>query len=167
MSCRQGIIAVDLDGTLAEYSSWSQDGSIGAPVPAMVERLEKWLEDGERVCIFTARVSAGDVHHQKWLIWKWLEKHVKNWKKIEYITCKKTMDVIELWDDRAIQVVPNTGMRADGNDPRPECPECDLLDYVKGPTLDPEKVRFTEELLTGEDMEGGEKKFNLRRLPAL
>jgi len=32
------------------------------------------------------------------------------------ITCKKDYKMIELWDDRAVQVIPNTGKRADGKE---------------------------------------------------
>jgi hypothetical protein len=31
------------------------------------------------------------------------------------VTNVKTFDIIEIWDDRAVQVIPNTGLRADGN----------------------------------------------------
>ena len=36
----KGWIGADLDGTLAEYHGWSADGSIGNPVPDMVERVK-------------------------------------------------------------------------------------------------------------------------------
>lgn len=39
-----GWIGVDLDGTLAEYHGWG-NGEIGDPVPAMLERVKKWLAE--------------------------------------------------------------------------------------------------------------------------
>ena len=39
---QSGWIGVDLDGTLAKYSTWN-NGQIGDPIPAMVERVKKWL----------------------------------------------------------------------------------------------------------------------------
>jgi hypothetical protein len=32
------------------------------------------------------------------------------------VTNCKDLNMVELWDDRAVQVVPNTGQRADGQD---------------------------------------------------
>ena len=53
----RGWIGVDLDGTLAEYNGWQGPANIGAPIPAMVERVKAWLEEGRDVRIFTARVG--------------------------------------------------------------------------------------------------------------
>ena len=44
----QKTIAIDLDGTLAEYHGWA-GGQIGAPIPAMVARVKLWLEDGKNI----------------------------------------------------------------------------------------------------------------------
>lgn len=30
------------------------------------------------------------------------------------VVCRKDYAMVELWDDRAVQVIPNTGLRADG-----------------------------------------------------
>lgn len=117
-----GWIAVDLDGTLAEYHGWPADGSIGAPVPAMVERVKGWLAEGKDVRIFTARVwplgttdsayfgATGDrtnqAHEQHYRITEWLKEHIG---RAVPVTCVKDFSMIELWDDRAVQVRPNTG----------------------------------------------------------
>jgi hypothetical protein len=109
-----GVIAVDLDGTLAEYTHW-RDGKIGNPVPLMLARVIDWLEAGERVWILTARVCYGDPHGQEIIIRRWLEEVLGDLaSKIERVTSEKTMEIIEMWDDRAVQVIPNTGERADG-----------------------------------------------------
>lgn len=108
-----GWIGVDLDGTLAVYGVW--DGGIGEPIPLMVERVKKWLADGVEVKIFTARVCfSGDekfMLEQMNLIESWCEKHIG--QKLQ-VTATKDFRMIELWDDRAIQIIPNTGKRADG-----------------------------------------------------
>ena len=105
-----GWIAVDLDGTLAEYHGWKGVEHIGEPVPAMVARVRTWLAEGKEVRIFTARVAEPDtskrivvVRH----IEEWCVKHVG---QLLRITNVKDYGMIELWDDRCIQVRINTGV---------------------------------------------------------
>lgn len=112
----QGWIGVDLDGTLAEYHGWPADGGVGAPVTAMRDRVIRWLAEGYDVRIFTARVSGVDerpaqVERQRRIIEWWCDEHLG--RRLP-ITCTKDFRMIELWDDRAVQVVVNTGARADG-----------------------------------------------------
>ena len=47
MSQQNGWIGVDLDGTLAHYEGWKGIEHIGAPVPAMLERVKNWLAEGK------------------------------------------------------------------------------------------------------------------------
>jgi hypothetical protein len=113
-----GWIGVDLDGTLAEYDHWRGEAHIGVPVPAMVERVKKWLADGVEVRIFTARVHADggdarDVTTVRRYIEMWCREHIGT---LLPVTNVKDYGMVELWDDRAVQVVPNTGRRADGKD---------------------------------------------------
>jgi hypothetical protein len=114
-----GWIGVDLDGTLAEYNGWTGDPfSIGKPVPRMVERVRQWLREDKQVWIFTARVSpeavefndqhAADITEA---ISRWCEEHIGRALPVTY---RKNPSMIELWDDRVVQVIPNTGVRADG-----------------------------------------------------
>ena len=115
-SQNRGWIGVDLDGTLAHYDKWVGPWHIGEPVPLMVDRVKQWLAEGKDVRIFTARVSE-DVRNdsEKMLvsltIREWCVKHIGRALPITY---KKDFSMIELWDDRAIQVTKNTGKRADG-----------------------------------------------------
>lgn len=105
----KGWIGVDLDGTLAHYEGWKGAAHVGKPVPAMVERVKRWLADGHYdVKVFTARVSGkGDeAVTSRIAIERWCEKHIG--QKLE-ITCRKDYAMVELWDDRAVQVIPNTG----------------------------------------------------------
>jgi hypothetical protein len=129
----RGWIGVDLDGTLADYQGWRGVAHIGDPVPAMLLRVRRWLVQGKDVKIFTARVwPLNYVHPEDKMeqfvganpreaeaalaaihIQKWCQTHLG---VVLPITCKKDLAMIQLWDDRAVQVEPNTGRRADGVD---------------------------------------------------
>jgi hypothetical protein len=117
----QGWIGVDLDGTLAFYNGWKGPEHIGEPIPLMLDRVKRWLTEGRDVRIFTARVDGGtvalsmgdpagehvrDVTRVKSYIEQWCQKHLG---QALPITCQKDYGMIELWDDRCIQVIPNTG----------------------------------------------------------
>jgi len=114
---KNGWIAVDLDGTLAEYESFKGADVIGKPIPLMVERIRRWLADGYEVRIFTARVSEPNPVmrercHQA--IYDYTKEHIGVGLKATNI---KDYAMIEQWDDRAIQVIPNTGVQV-GNQSR-------------------------------------------------
>lgn len=101
------IIAVDLDGTLAHYDGWKGITHIGRPIESVVAAMKEAKEDGAEIWIFTARVSSeGDGHHAAHYILDWL-------KMIDFvadgITATKHKFFTEFWDDRAIQVIRNTG----------------------------------------------------------
>lgn len=115
-----GWIGVDLDGTLARYGGWQGELNIGEPIEPMVNRVKTWIAQGKDVRIFTARVTEGiknidgsdhNVEAVRNAIQLWCEKHIG--KKLP-VTNIKDYAMIELWDDRAIQVIANTGRRADG-----------------------------------------------------
>jgi hypothetical protein len=101
----KGWIAVDLDGTLAYYVS-GQWPKIGAPIMPMVERVKRWLAEGKEVRIMTARVSGSDWRSEDKRIRAYCLEHIG--QELE-VTCRKDFDMIEQWDDRAVQVIPNTG----------------------------------------------------------
>src|SRR5579859_7464346 len=125
MSNNKGWIGVDLDGTLAEYHGWHPDGGVGAPVKLMVDRVKRWLAEGANIRIFTARVSPNgrgrcdethdEIDAQYNIIKAWCKEHIGVELPIVY---EKDMMMIELWDDRCVQIVANTGLRADGSDVR-------------------------------------------------
>lgn len=100
-----GWIGVDLDGTLAEYHGWN-GGAIGEPVPAMLARVKEWLVKEQQVKIFTARVCTGDAE-QIALIKSWCVQHIG--QELE-VTATKDFAMIELWDDRCVQVIQNKGI---------------------------------------------------------
>lgn len=98
------VIAVDLDGTLAKnYEGEFSPEKIGKPVPLMMTRVKKWIKQGHEVRIFTAR--AQDPNNIK-PIQKWLKKHgIPDL----LVTNQKTMDIDEIWDDKAVVVGKNNG----------------------------------------------------------
>lgn len=106
-----GYILVDLDRTLAFYDGWDKQGNeIGAPIPAMQERVTRWLHAGRDVRLFTARASrSGDALRVELdNIEGWCMEHfgvalpVQNWKDFKCIA---------IWDDLAVSVEANTGWR--------------------------------------------------------
>jgi hypothetical protein len=117
-------IGVDLDGTLAHYEDFKGPEQIGEPIPLMVERVKLWLTEGREVRIFTARVwplgtaedrldslNVGnprlvDAFKARSAIEKWCLKHLGT---VLPVTCTKDYGMLELWDDRAVQVKINTG----------------------------------------------------------
>jgi hypothetical protein len=109
-------IGVDLDGTLAFHDEWKGHEHIGAPIPTMVARVKAWLAQGRTVKIFTARVCEHGlaVTRGNQITAIDVVTPIENWCR-EHLGCKlpvtnvKDYDMIELWDDRAVQVIPNTG----------------------------------------------------------
>jgi hypothetical protein len=77
-------------------------------------RVLSWLDAGVDVRIFTARVAPAstpgrmvDAQRQYGFIMDWCAEHLG---RPLPITCQKDMAMIELWDDRAVQVEKNTGV---------------------------------------------------------
>lgn len=109
MTTQRGWIGVDLDGTLAHYDGWKGEDHVGAPIPAMLARVKGWLAEGREVRIFTARVSTPDAEELaavRGAIDAWCDLHIGQRLTV---TCTKDYAMIELWDDRAVQVRMNTG----------------------------------------------------------
>lgn len=109
-------IGVDLDETLALYTGGAGGLTvIGDPIPKMVERVKKWIDEGNEVKIMTARVSqyTCDVAGENRMdvinaIRRWTKKYIG--KELD-VTSEKDHGMIELWDDRCVQVIPNKGER--------------------------------------------------------
>ena len=113
------VIGVDLDGTLAEHDQWQGFEHIGKPVPTMLERVRGWLTKGHpvygrvEVQIVTARVARDepDANYARGFVEAYCEHHLG--QKL-VVTSSKSLRLVELWDDRAVQVEANTGRRLDG-----------------------------------------------------
>jgi hypothetical protein len=112
-----GWIGVDLDGTLAEYDFFRGDTHIGPPIPAMLERVKGWLAEGREVRIFTARASEPVDHNDIRrppvprpvaikAVEDWCLKHLG---VVLPVTNVKDQRMDQLWDDRVVQVIRNTG----------------------------------------------------------
>lgn len=134
MAHSYGWTGVDLDGTLAKYDEWKGVAHIGEPVPDMLLRVRRWLVAGKNVRIFTARVfPLGNIPPNAPFLHDLIQNqagtqeaeaaqaaiHIQEWCKKHFdvvlpITCAKDMGMIQLWDDRCVQVEPNTGRRLDG-----------------------------------------------------
>ena len=131
----QGWYGFDLDGTLAVYDGWHGIDHIGAPVAKTVRLMKRMHEDGLRVKILTARVSprtnpetmANPYLENHWCIespddmpWAlnpkvWTAREfVQDWcwrvlGFVPEITHEKDHLMLNLFDDRVVQVEPNTG----------------------------------------------------------
>lgn len=114
-------IGVDLDGTLAEYTTFQGATHIGKPIEPMVEVVKTLLADGMDVRIFTARVDGGhvaksmglaaadefaDVALVRTAIAQWC---INNIGKVLPITNVKDFGMVILYDDRTVGVEMNTG----------------------------------------------------------
>lgn len=102
----EGWIGVDLDGTLSHDTGWHGPEHIGPPIQEMLERVKNWLNEGRRVKIFTARAC---VPQNIPPIREWLRQH--GLPELE-VTCTKDLALVETWDDRAVEIVTNTGRPA-------------------------------------------------------
>jgi hypothetical protein len=101
----EGWWGVDFDGTIVEHGTW-------VPIPAMVARVRTWLEDGREVRIVTARAGGPDGPEKSQAILaiqRWCEGFLG--QRLE-VTDRKDYMMVELWDDRAVQVETNTGRTA-------------------------------------------------------
>jgi hypothetical protein len=114
-----GWIGVDLDATLAHYTEWTEADLIGEPIPAMVDRVKNMLALGYRVKIVTARASSNgtvgrDLDAAKFRVaaTDWL---INTIGIALPVTSAKDYAMIELWDDRVVQVTPNTGVPVGGS----------------------------------------------------
>ncbi len=100
----EGWIGVDFDGTLVKYDGSGPLGEIGPAVPLMLERVKVWLAQGVKVKIMTARANVPELIPP---VQDWLEK--QGLPRLE-VTATKDFAMIELWDDRAVPIIANTGV---------------------------------------------------------
>jgi hypothetical protein len=112
-------LAVDIDMTLAQYEEGDIDkygaGFIGAPIPEMVEKVKQELAKGTEVWIWTARVNSGDNSVERGV--SVVKSYIaianfctKVFGQILPITHEKMSEFTDFWDDKARQVIPNTGL---------------------------------------------------------
>lgn len=95
---------VDLDGVLAHHEDYyCEDGIIGEPIPEMLERVKRWVSQGIKVKIFTARAS--DLKDIPPIV-EWLKRYGLGGLEI---TNMKDKYCTVIYDDRSVQVEKNTG----------------------------------------------------------
>lgn len=121
-----GWTGVDLDGTLARYGRWQGADHVGEPIAPMCDRVRALIADGKEVRIFTARVyplnrcihvvekvplMAGDARLNEALsaVKAIRQFCLDNFGRILAVTNVKDYEMEILYDDRAVQVVHNTG----------------------------------------------------------
>jgi hypothetical protein len=99
-------IGVDLDGTLATWYD-GQGQAIGLVIEPMRNLILDWIKEDEcDVKIFTARVAQ---YESDWIMYdvqNWLQNN--GMPRLE-VTNIKDQYMVELYDDRAVQVEFNTG----------------------------------------------------------
>lgn len=100
-----GHILVDFDGTLAYHVESGYGLSPDPmPIPKMLEKVMKTLGKGIEVRIFTARASVPELIPE---VEAWCLKHIG--QKLR-VTNQKDFGTIEIWDDRAREVLFNEGV---------------------------------------------------------
>jgi hypothetical protein len=121
-------VGFDFDRTLATYTKWSGPAVLGQPITPMVDLLLE-TKKHTNVKIFTARIwpvlelipnvrTIWDPRHKTMperttgaadacvALQKWCEQHLGF---IPNLTCIKDIHCTRLYDDIAVQVIPNTG----------------------------------------------------------
>lgn len=129
---KNGWIGVDFDGTLVfhDHEVWTPWNVFGRPIEPMVQRVKQWRKEGREVRILTARVFPFvSMEHtpryqmtaerkclvtgQIYTITDMVEAIQAHCRVIIGerlpVTCAKDFSMLEFWDDRAVQVVVNTG----------------------------------------------------------
>ena len=112
-------IGVDFDRTLATEVEFDGPDSVGDPIELMVYRVKQWLADGEDVRIFTGRVGPHPAFYKdgrpidpdftrksRAAIEAWC---LRVFGRVLPITNEKDFGMKALYDDKAVQVEPNTG----------------------------------------------------------
>ena len=127
----EGWYGFDLDGTLAVYDQWRGIDHIGEPIKPMVDLIKRLHDEGKKVKIVTARVApqpigshcgeCGCAHTEESSKYvngveqRYASDFIKNWCQehlgfIPEITHEKDRQMLELYDDRVKQVIPNKGV---------------------------------------------------------
>lgn len=120
----KGWYGFDLDGTLAKYDGWKGIDHIGEPVKPMVELIRRMHDEGKVVKIMTARVAprpyeVGKEYGEQFVVngdgvRVYAHTFVEEWCAVNLgfipeIVYRKDHLMLELYDDRVKQVVPNEG----------------------------------------------------------
>lgn len=105
-------IAIDFDGTIAQYDGWQGADVCGDPIPGALAFMEQLVEWGYKPWIFSARaVDGADA------IAKWVETH--GFGHVVFgITHEKSYQFVAFVDDRAHRFTGRYGDLLDALGPR-------------------------------------------------
>ena len=124
----KGWYGFDLDGTLAKYDSWKGIDHIGKPVKHMVDLIKEMHDEGKVVKILTARIAPHKLEDgtvgesyitvpdgEGGVTRTYAHQFINDWCHfnlgfIPEIVYQKDHLMLELYDDRVKQVVPNEGL---------------------------------------------------------
>ena len=124
----KGWYGFDLDGTLAVYDKWKGIDHIGEPVKPMVDLIRKMHDEGKVVKILTARIAPRKLEDgtvgesyitvpdgEGGVTRTYAHQFINDWCHfnlgfIPEIVYQKDHLMLELYDDRVKQVVPNEGL---------------------------------------------------------
>jgi phosphoribosylamine--glycine ligase len=97
---------VDLDGTLAKYDGDREE--IGEPIPLMVNRVKRWIADGQEVRVLTARAERHPEFRPDQIakVHDWVKKNIGY---PLHVTAQKDYEMKTLFDDRVKEVEEGTG----------------------------------------------------------
>lgn len=108
---------MDFDRTLCTFESGDRGRYgvlyVGKPIPSMVKRVKRWLEEGRKVRIFTARVSHDnssksliESQRQLTVVRGWCIRHLG----VDLpVTCEKNWKTDMIVDDIAVRPLANKG----------------------------------------------------------
>lgn len=123
----KGWYGFDLDGTLAKYDGWKGIDHIGEPVKPMVDLIKRMHEEGKVVKIMTARIAPHKLEDgtigesyittpdgENGAARNYAHQFINDWCHfnlgfVPEIVYQKDHLMLELYDDRVKQVVPNEG----------------------------------------------------------
>ncbi len=108
MAKDNGYHGIDLDKSLAYHESKWGVSKIGNFFPEMVKRIKSLMASGKQIKIFTARAAHGP--EQVKMVQDALEK--EGLPRFEVVNLKDR-NLRCLFDDRAVRMIPNTGIPAD------------------------------------------------------
>ncbi len=109
-----GWIGVDLDGTLFEYHQWVGwnvwdirivTARVGLPIRKHGADVLHVCDEPTSFCRVT-----GQKFSDRDMILAISEHCIKHLEFVLPVQCYKDVHMTELWDDRAVQMVPNTGI---------------------------------------------------------
>ena len=102
---KRRVIAVDIDGTLAEYKGWKGYRHVGKPIKSVVEAVRKEYADNSEIIIHTCRITAMDgqiIPEALAALTAWLKKNDIPYDEIWTGVGKPYAS--SYWDDKAVRM---------------------------------------------------------------